>query len=113
MQQLRQNLGTQAAIFAARGTRAGVGSAASIVSNSVSNFNADERTRRMNLLGKEAHLRAQGVLSGLHQLTSETQMGQAFRQRTLDRIPTDPKAWGQISKGMSSQGGYGFKPFTG
>src|SRR5690348_6584482 len=78
MRQLRENLGSQAAIFAARGVRGNTGSALSLTTQSISNFNADERTRRMNLLGKEAQLRASKVLSGLHQLTSETQLGQSM-----------------------------------
>lgn len=89
MKELRQNLGTQAVMFASRGTR---GNPISAVT-SVGNFQADERTRRMNLLGKEANLRAGKILSGLHQLTSETQLGQSMTNRFLQNIPSNPEVW--------------------
>ena len=84
---LRQNLATQQAIFAARGTRATAGTAASIANKSVQNFSADERTRRMNLLSREAGLRATKTLSGFHQLKSETQLGQSLSKRLVDQLP--------------------------
>lgn len=87
MQALRQNLATQQAIFAARGTSGKAGSAASIATKSVQNFSADERTRRMNLLSREAGLRATKTLTGFHQLTSETQLGQALTKRLVDQMP--------------------------
>ena len=87
MENLRQTIGSQIAIFAARGVRSGAGSAATITANTVGNASADERTRRMNLLAKEAELRAGGVLSGLHQLTSETQLGQALTKRIVSNLP--------------------------
>lgn len=98
MKKLRQNLGTQAAVFAARGTRGDAGSALSIGQTSISNFNTDERTRRMNLLSKEAQLRAGKILSGLHQLTSETQLGQSMTSRFLNKLPTDPDVWEKGAK---------------
>ena len=67
MKTLRQNLGTQTVMYAARGQRANPLSSI----QSTSNFNADERTRRMNLLSKESQLRAGKILSGMHQLTSD------------------------------------------
>lgn len=96
MKQLRQNLGSQAVMYAARGTR---GNPLSTL-NSVSNFNSDERTRRMNLLGREAQLRAGKVLTGLHQLTSETQLGQSMTSRFLKNLPSNPKSWSAIGKGF-------------
>jgi hypothetical protein len=104
MKQLRQNLGTQAAIMAARGTRSGVGSALALSNESVSNFNADERTRRINLLGKEANLRAQNLMAGLHQLTYETQLGQSLRQRAFDKLPLSTLGGGNSSKSPLSNG---------
>lgn len=87
MQDLRQTLASQNAIFAARGTRAGVGTTLAIANKSVGNFNADERMRRMNLLSREAELRASGALSGLHQLASESQLGQALGKRLFNQLP--------------------------
>lgn len=114
MQNLRQTLASQAAIFAARGTRAGVGSALTISEGSVGEFNQDEKARRMNLLAREAQLRAGNVLSGLHQLTSETQLGQSMTKRWFDKIPTDPtvfKAFGKkIGDDFKSTFGFGMTP---
>ena len=87
MKDLRKTLGSQAAIMAARGTASGVGSALALSTESVSTFNSDERTRKINSLSKEANLRAQSLMSGLHQLTYETQLGQALRQRFFDKLP--------------------------
>lgn len=91
---LRQNLATQQAIFAARGTKATAGSAATASSKSMQNFSNDERVRRMNLLSKEAGLRATKTLTGMHQLTSETQLGQALTNRLIDQMP--------VSEGLTS-----------
>ncbi len=76
MKQLRSNLGTQIVTNAARGTRQGTETTVANAQKSVSAYNADGQTRRMNLLAKEANLRAQNVLSGLHTMQSETQLGQ-------------------------------------
>lgn len=87
LQNLRKTMATQQAIFASRGTKIGVGSAGHIAEKSQRNFTADERVRRMNLLAKEAGLRAGKALSGLHQLSSETQLGQSLSRRLIDTLP--------------------------
>lgn len=87
MQQLRQNIGTQIAIQAARGTSSAAGTALNLRTASQSAFQQDERTRRMNLLAKEADLRAGNALTGLHATASETQLGQAMTGRFLNMIP--------------------------
>lgn len=87
MQQLRSNIGTQIAVQAARGTSSAAGTAVSLRTASQSAFQQDERVRRMNLLAKEADLRAGNVLSGLHATASETQLGQAMTGRFLNMIP--------------------------
>lgn len=86
MKQLRQNIGTQIAVQAARGNRGG--SSYSGISRSSANFNSDERARRMNLLAKESELRANHVLSGLHSLESETQLGQSLTSTFLNSAQT-------------------------
>lgn len=88
MKELRQNIGTQIANNAARGTSSSAGSALTASNKSIENFNADERSRRMNLLAKEANLRASGVLSGLHTLSSETQLGQQLTKGLFENLPT-------------------------
>ncbi len=122
MQQLRKNLGSQIATNAARGTASNAGTAFSLSNKSISSFNEDERMRRFNLLSKEANLRAQDVLSGLHTLQSETQLGQAFTGRLLDKIPLSSsidkfmesdlgKRWFGESK--KPDAGYGLTPMGG
>lgn len=105
MRNLRKNLGTQAAMLAARGTRSGAGTAALFGNQSVANFNANEKMRELNQLGKEANLRAGGLLSNLHQQTSEKKIWGEFKKSVFDKIPTDPAAY----KNFGSKGGFGFK----
>jgi len=87
MRQLRQNIGTQIAVQAARGTSSAGGTASTLRQTSMAAFSEDERVRRMNQLAKEADLRAGNVLSGLHALSSQTQLGQAMQQRFINLIP--------------------------
>jgi len=107
MRKLRQTLATQTAISAARGAKTGAGTAFSLTTESISNFNDDARARRMNLLAKEANLRAAGVLSGLHQLESETQIGRSMTNRFMNNTPTS--SMGGFSN-TSSGGNFGFTP---
>src|SRR6185503_461650 len=86
MKQLRQNIGTQIANNAAKGNRGGTSYTG--IQKSSTNFNKDERSRRMNLLAKESELRANHVLSGLHSLQSETQLGQSLTSTVLSSIQT-------------------------
>ena len=87
MQDLRKNLASQRAIFAARGQRADTGTALALGQESKRNVSADAQIKRMNLLTREATLRAQGALSGLHQLSSETQLGQSMTRRMFEQLP--------------------------
>lgn len=100
---LRKNLGSQAALFAARGTAQGAGTAVSFLTQSIGNFNEDERMRRLNLLGKETALKGEGLISRLNQSGGNSKLWQGFSQRSMSRIPTSPEAWGQAGKsfGMS------------
>lgn len=86
MKQLRQNIGTQIAVQAARGNRGG--SSIAGINEASRNFESDERTRRMNLLAKESELRANHILSGLHSLQSETQLGQSLTSTFLNTLQT-------------------------
>lgn len=98
MKQLRQTLGTQLAVFAARGTNPGAGSAASIFNESLGNFNADERIRRLNLLGKENQLRAGKAISRLQNSSDISSLWRGFAQRTINRFPTSFSGWQQGAK---------------
>jgi len=92
---LRQNLGTQSAVFAARGTNPGAGSAVVFMQENLNNFNADERTRRMNLLGKENQLRGGASIASLNQQSENSKMWQSFSQRTANRFPSSLPGWKQ------------------
>lgn len=93
MKQLRQTMGTQIAVMAARGTSTGGGSAISLLNESISNFNADERIRKLNLLGKENQIRGQSVLSRLQYSGDSSKLWQGFAQRTINRFPTSVSGW--------------------
>lgn len=86
MKQLRQNIGSQIAIQAARGNRGGTSYAG--ISKASNTFENDERKRRMNLLSSESELRANHILSGLHSLQSETQLGQSLTNTVLNTLQT-------------------------
>lgn len=108
MKELRQNLGTQMAMQAARGVRSGAGSAALISNESVGNYNADERLRKINALANENSLKAGGLMSSLNATAADKQRWNSFTQRTINKFPTSPSAYSQIAKGMSSSNNYGF-----
>jgi hypothetical protein len=99
MKELRKNLGTQIAAFAARGTRTGAGSALSFMNESLSNFKSDERLRRMNLMGKETSLRGGAAISRLQHMSETSKLWQGFAQRTLTRLPS-PSSFGGNSEGF-------------
>lgn len=88
MRQLQQNLSTQLAVQAARGTGGG-GSAAALAADSVRSVGRDESKRRMNLLAKQTDLRAGKALSGLELLSSETKLGQAHNKSLFDMAVAD------------------------
>lgn len=102
LQNLRKNMGTQLAIFAARGTNPGAGSALSLLTENISNFNSDERMRRMNLLGRENTLKAGGAIAKLNQAAESSKLWNSFAQRTISNIPLG-----------SLGGGRGANSFTG
>jgi hypothetical protein len=104
MKQLRQNIGTQIAVQAARGTSSAGGTASTLRQTSMAAFSEDERVRRMNQLAKEADLRAGNVLSGLHALSSQTQLGQAMQQRFINLIPISKMLYESGKKEKASYG---------
>ena len=95
MKQLRQTMGSQLAVFAARGTNPGAGSAQSVLNESVGNFNADERVRRLNLLGRENQLRANTAMSRLQNSSDISKLWQGFSSRSFNTFSTNPKVWSQ------------------
>ena len=100
VKQLRQTMGSQIAAMAARGTKAGAGSAFSLLTESVGNFNADERVRKLNLLGKENQLRAGSAMSRLQYSGESSKLWQGFSSRTINRFPSSVSGW----QGIGAQG---------
>lgn len=107
MKQLRQTMGTQLAVFAARGTSPGAGSAASLFNESLSNFNSDEKVRKLNLLGKENQLRAGSAMSRLQYSSDVSKLWQGFASRTFGRVATSSAVWDRVAKdfGMTPASG--------
>lgn len=95
MKQLRQTLGTQIATMAARGTSTEGGSALSLLNESVSNFNADEKVRKLNLLGKENQLRVGSAMSRLQYSGDSSKLWQGFATRTMNQFPSSVSGWKQ------------------
>jgi hypothetical protein len=87
LQQLRQNIGMQIVINAARGTSTANGSAARSLYNSEQTYGKDEKARRLNLLTKQNQLRAGNLLSGFQTLQSETKLGQSLTDQIFNRLP--------------------------
>jgi len=104
VKQLRQTMGSQIAAMAARGTNPGAGSAFNLLNESVGNFNADERIRKLNLLGKENQLRAGAAMSRLQYSGDSAKLWQGFAQRTINRFPSSVSGW----QGMGQAAGQGF-----
>lgn len=99
---LRQTLGTQIAVMAARGTSTAGGSAVSLLNESQGNFNADERVRRLNQMGKENQLRSSKVMSMLDSQSKTSQLWQGFASRTINRFPSSFSSFSGSSGGAFS-----------
>lgn len=102
MKNLRQTLGSQLAMQAARGVRQGTSTALLPANESLGNFNADQRIRQLNEMGSENSLKAKSLLSNLDSKTTNNQQWNQFRQRAINKIPTSPTAYGF---GMTKVGG--------
>jgi hypothetical protein len=88
LKSLRQTLGSQIALFAARGTSTGAGSAVSMMQEALGEYSDDERTRRLNQRGRENALKANMTISKLNQQGANSKLWSGFAQRTLEKIPT-------------------------
>jgi hypothetical protein len=110
MKQLRQSLGTTLAVFAARGTNPGAGSALSIFNESIGNFNADDRIRKLNAMGKENQLRANSGMSRLQYNSDVSKLWQGFSGRAVTRFPSSISGWKQ---GISDAKSEWNKPYFG
>ena len=104
MQQLRQNLGTQAVMQAARGNAAGTQTSVAGVEKSISAAKGDVEAKRMRMLAKEAELRASNILSGLHTLKSETELGRRLGSDMFEVASTGLRQLGYgVQSGKSDE----------
>lgn len=110
MHQLRENLSTQIAMNAARGASESNPSFVFGIERSKNAFNSDEQSRRMRLLAKESELRAGKILSGLHTLSSETQLGQSLQNRIINQLPLSSIADSFKKTDFAQKWGFGLKP---
>lgn len=113
MKQLRQTMGTQIAVMAARGTSTAAGSAVSLLTESVGNFNADEKIRRMNLLGRENQLMANKAMSRLQYSSDSSKLWQSFAQRTFNKFPTSVSGWQGAGQAAGASQGFGMTSIGG
>ena len=104
MKQLRQTLGSQIAIFAARGTSTAGGSSVGILNESVGNFNADDRMRRLNGMGRENQLRTGAAVSRLQYNSDTSKLWQGFASRTINRFPSSASGWQQAASKLGGKG---------
>ena len=93
LKQLRQTLGTQIALSAAAGKSFAGGSGAALINESINNFNADEKNRKLNTLAKTTQLRGEGLISSLQNSADISRLWQGFGQRTLNRFSTSTRAY--------------------
>ena len=110
---LRKNMGTQIAVNAARGTSTAGGSALALFTESLGNFNSDERMRRMNLLTRENELRAGGRIAALNQSSSNAKMWQGFAQRSFNTVSSNPSLYGFGKQAPKTKSSYGLTPVGG
>jgi len=88
MRELRTNLGAQAVMNAARGNASGTEGTAVQTGKSVSATGGDVEAKRMRMLAREADLRASNILSGLHTLKSETDLGRQLSSNIFEAAST-------------------------
>lgn len=98
---LRKTMGTQLAIFAARGTNAGAGSAFITINESVGNFNSDDRLRKLNLLGRVNEIKGKGVISRLNEASEVSKLWQGFGQRTLNKFSSSGDSYSKLLSGAA------------
>lgn len=110
MIELRKNLGSQIAVQAARGTSTGAGSSLALFNESISNFSADERMRRINQLGRENEIRAGKTISSLNQQSENSKLWNSFSSRSMNRFPSTLEGWKSGIKEFKSS--FGLTPKT-
>lgn len=101
MAQLRQTLGTQAAIFAARGTSGAAGSALTISQNTIHNFGQNEQVRRLNQYSREVALKGKSASSILDQQAFRNKINQK-QTEDLFKFGADAGSWAENKWGANS-----------
>lgn len=86
MIKLRKTMGTQLAIFAARGTHPGTGSALLTTQESLRNFKSDERIRKLNTLYRETEAKGRGTIARLNESGEISKLWQGFTGRTINTL---------------------------
>ena len=109
MKDLRKNLGTQLAVMSARGTSSSNGSSVALFQESLSNFNSDERMRRMNQLGRENELKAGKSIAKLNQDAAQSKLWQGWASRSINTISSNPRVYNNMF-GSKNTGNYGLTP---
>ena len=104
LKKLRQDMGTSLAIYAQRGTSSSAGNAVIGFGDLKNNFNADERMRRINLLGRKNELKGQKTISVLQQSGDVSKMWQGFAGRSLKTLSSNPDAWKGMGKSFGLTG---------
>lgn len=105
MKELRKNLGSQIAVNAARGTSMSGGSALSLFNESISNFNTDERIRRINQLSRENEIKSGGTIASLNSKYDSSKLWTSFASRSLSRFPSSNQEWSEGIKQFKSSFG--------
>lgn len=88
MQNLRRTMATQNAIFAARGTAPGVGSALAISEDSQSAYGQDRQTQILNQYAKETALKSRQASSALGELATQQKLANKNREE-LSKLAMD------------------------
>lgn len=100
LRELRQNLGTQMAMSAARGGGANVIG----MQESISAQGSDERIRKINMLAQETAYKTQKKMAELHQKTTENNIWNEFKNSLFQAIPTSTQAWQAWGNAFKSGG---------
>jgi len=104
MQKLRQTIGSQIAVQAARGTRTGVGSSLAVQQASFQGFSEDERIRKLNLLMKETSLRSGHTMSELSAIQKKSEINKQFFNEMFQTVSNR----GNIEGASKMAGSFGF-----
>ena len=113
MIKLRKTLGSQIANFAAKGIMPGTVTQALVTNESIGNFKADERMRKINQLNYEAQLKAGLRASKMHEKNLESDVMNQFMTSIVNKLPTSPEAYESLFDKFKTESGYGLTKVKG